>query len=184
MPEATANQMSQSFPGDLILRAGAACAVLRPAAGGRVCSLSLARVDGRPVAVLFPYTAEGVDPVRWAKGGIYPLVPYSNRIANAQLQTSEGMVRLSPHPDASPHTLHGPAHGLPWSVSAQDENSATLTLDHAASPAWPWHFQALMRFRLLTDSLHMDLTLTNLDVRTMPAGLGWHPFFLHELQAT
>ena len=102
MPEAS------TYPGDLVLRAGQACAVLRPAAGGRVCSLTLARDDGRTVDMLFPYTAQGVDPLRWGKGGIYPLVPYSNRIANAQVQTPGGVVQLSPHPDAAPHSLHAP----------------------------------------------------------------------------
>ena len=87
-----------TYPGDLVLRAGKACAVLRPNAGGRVCSLTLARDDGRTVDVLFPYTAQGVDPLRWGKGGIYPLVPYSNRIANAQVQTPGGVVQLTPHP--------------------------------------------------------------------------------------
>ena len=177
MPEAA------TFPGDLVLRAGSACAVLRPAAGGRVCSLSLARADGSPVELLFPYSAQGVDPLRWAKGGIYPLLPYSNRIANAQLQTPEGVVALSQHPDAAPHTLHGPAHGMAWTVLAHDASSATLALDHAASAAWPWHFRSEMRFTLSAHALQMDVRLTNLDARSMPAGLGWHPYFRHEPQA-
>ena len=173
MPEAS------TYPGDLVLRAGQACAVLRPAAGGRVCSLTLARDDGRTIDVLFPYTAQGVDPLRWGKGGIYPLVPYSNRIANAQVQTPGGVVQLSPHPDAAPHSLHGPAHGLPWRVLAHDAQSATLALDHPPSAAWPWHFQTEMQLALRSDALQMNLSLTNLDARSMPAGLGWHPYFLH-----
>ena len=173
MPEAS------TYPGDLVLRAGQACAVLRPAAGGRVCSLTLARDDGRTVDVLFPYTAQGVDPLRWGKGGIYPLVPYSNRIANAQVQTPGGVVQLSPHPDAAPHSLHGPAHGLPWRVLAHDAQSATLALDHPPSAAWLWHFQTEMQLALRSDALQMNLSLTNLDARSMPAGLGWHPYFLH-----
>ena len=177
MPEAAI------FPGDLLLRAGAARAVLRPAAGGRVCSLSLARADGSAVDVLFDYSAQGVDPLRWAKGGIYPLLPYSNRIANAQVQTPDGQVALSPHPDAAPHTLHGPAHGMAWTVQAHDASSATLVLDHPASAAWPWHFKSTMHFQLNADALQMEMTLTNLDERRMPAGLGWHPYFRHVPQA-
>lgn len=172
-----------TFPGDLVLRAASACAVLRPVAGGRVCSLSLARADGSPVDLLFPYIAQGVDPLRWAKGGIYPLLPYSNRIAKAQVQTPEGVTALSPHPDAAPHTLHGPAHGMAWSVKTHDTSSATLVLDHPASAAWPWHFHSEMRFHLGAHALQLDMTLTNLDGRSMPAGLGWHPYFRHVPQA-
>jgi aldose 1-epimerase len=110
-------------------------------------------------------------------------VPYSNRIANAQIDTPEGLVQLSRHPDAAPHTLHGPAHGLPWQVLAQDAQSATLALDHPASAAWPWHFQTEMQIALRSDALQMNLSLTNLDARSMPAGLGWHPYFQHAPQA-
>ena len=190
MPENRPNDANRAatapatFPGDLVLRAGAACAVLRPAAGARVCSLSLARADGSAADLLHPYSAQGVDPLRWAKGGIYPLLPYSNRIANAQLQTPDGVVALSPHPDAAPHTLHGPAHGMAWTVLAHDAQSATLALDHPASAAWPWHFRGEMQLQLQSDSLQMDLKLSNLDARTMPAGLGWHPYFLHQPSAS
>ncbi len=166
-------------PGDVVLQAGAARAVLRPAAGGRICSLELARADGTTVAVLHPYSAAGVDPLRWAKGGIYPLVPYSNRIAGSVLQTADGPVNLPPHPDGAPHTLHGHAHGLPWLLAAHTPNSATLTLDSLPCAAWPWHLQAEVHVQLTPDALTLKLEVKNLSKRNMPAGMGWHPYFRH-----
>lgn len=168
---------------DLELRAGAARALLRPAAGARVCELTLVSDQGLPVPVLFPYTEPGVDPLRWAKGGIYPLVPYSNRIAGARLQTPQGEVALDPHPDAHPHTLHGNAHGLPWQVAQADEAAATLTLDSPACGAWPWHYRARQRIVLSACTLDLSLEIVNDDDRTMPAGLGWHPYLLHRPSA-
>jgi aldose 1-epimerase len=165
--------------GDVLLQAGAARAVLRPSAGGRICSLELARADGTTTAVLHPYTAAGVDPLRWAKGGIYPLVPYSNRIEGAVLQTARGSVPLPPHPDGAPHTLHGHAHGLPWTVTTQSQDSATLTLDSPPCAAWPWHLQAHMQLQLTPDALTLRLEVQNISLHTMPAGMGWHPYFRH-----
>ncbi len=167
------------LPGDVVLQAGAARAVLRPAAGGRICSLELARAGGDPVAVLHPYTAAGVDALRWSKGGIYPLVPYSNRIEGSLLQTLDGPVPLLPHPDAAPHTLHGHAHGLPWLVTAHTPSSATLTLDSPPCAAWPWHLRAEMQVQLTPTALTLKLQVHNLSSRTMPAGMGWHPYFRH-----
>ena len=175
--------MPESLPGDLLLTVGGARAVLRPQAGGRVCSLTLVHPDGHPVPVLYPYTDAEVDPLNWAKGGIYPLVPYSNRIAQGQLHTAKGTVALPPHPNAYPHTLHGHAHGLPWAVVSHDDTSAHLRLDSPACAAWPWHLQADMRLRLTASALQLDLSLTHLGGGDMPAGIGFHPYFLHNENA-
>ncbi len=175
--------MPELLPGDVLLRVGAAHAVLRPQAGGRVCSLTLVHPDGHAVPVLYPYTDAGVDPLNWAKGGIYPLVPYSNRIAQGQLHTASGTVALPPHPNAQPHTLHGHAHGLPWAVVSHDDTSAHLRLDSPACAAWPWHLQADMYLRLSAHALQLDLSLTHLGAGDMPAGIGFHPYFLHHENA-
>jgi aldose 1-epimerase len=175
--------MPEVLDGDVVLRAGAAQAVLRPQAGGRVCRLALVAGKGSAVDVLFPYDAPHVDSVRWAKGGIYPLVPYSNRIAQARLSTPSGEVLLAPHPDAQPHTLHGNAHGLPWRCSEQSATSATLLLDSPACAAWPWHYRATQHIGLQASALSLRLEIVNAGDRPMPAGLGWHPYLRHEPQA-
>lgn len=176
--------MPEVLPGDLVLRVGAAQAVVRPQAGARVCSLILAHPDGHTVPVLYPYTAAGVDPVNWAKGGIYPLVPYSNRIARGQLLAADGStVTLPPHPNAQPHTLHGHAHGLPWQVVQHDAESAHLRLHSPACAAWPWPLQADLTVRLTAHACQLELSLSHTGVGLMPAGIGFHPYFLHQPQA-
>ncbi len=189
MPEAALDPAGPDapalFPGDLVLRAGAARAVVRPQAGGRVCALALARPDGQAVPVLFPYESPGVDPVNWGKGGIYPLAPYSGRIAQARVHFPGGTADLVPHPNAPPHSLHGHAHGLPWSVQSQDAAAgrAVLRFSSPPVPAWPWAIDVQATMQLRPDALVMDMALTagpgSGCVGPMPAGLGWHPFFLH-----
>ncbi len=165
------------------LEAGAASARLVPAAGGRISSLQLVQPGGGAVDVLHPYPEDFFDPVRWGKGGIYPLMPYSNRIAIARLQVQGEEVLLSPHPDARPHTLHGNAHLLPWTLQRHDAATAVMVLDAAASPAWPWHYTGRLEVALVEAELHMRITVRNASMRVMPAGIGLHPYFHHAPQA-
>ena len=134
--------MPESVAGDVVLQAGQARATIRPLAGARVCDLVLQHPDGHTVPILYPYRAPDVDAVHWAKGGIYPLVPYSNRIGHGQLNHPGGLVRLPAHPNTHPHTLHGHAHVVPWELVAQGAATAHLRLDSPPCDAWPWHFQA------------------------------------------
>lgn len=162
------------------LQAGQACARLVPAAGGRVSALRLEPGGGgAAVDVLHPYPEDFFDPLRWAKGGIYPLLPYSNRIAQASVMVDGAVVALAPHPDALPHTLHGNAHALPWRLETQDAASAVMVLDAPASAAWPWHYRARMELQLSPSVLSVSMSMRNNDQGVMPAGLGLHPYFRH-----
>lgn len=165
------------------LRAGAAHARLVPAAGGRVSALVLQAPDGSQVEVLHPYPEDFIDPVRWGKGGIYPLLPYSNRIAQARVRVQGEEVRLEPHPDALPHTLHGNAHLQPWTVAQHDSASAVLLLDAAPSPAWPWHYTGRLEMVLTPAALRIRIAIRNAGMRVMPAGIGLHPYFRHAPEA-
>lgn len=166
------------------LHAGRACARLAPWAGGRICALRLEPAGGGIAReVLHPYPEDIFDPIRWAKGGIYPLIPYSNRIAQACLQVDGQPVLLAPHPDAAPHTLHGNAHGLPWTLHAHSADRAALELDAAVSAAWPWRYHARMELQLAPSALQVSLSLRNDDQRRFPAGLGLHPYFRHRSDA-
>ena len=72
--------------GVVILQSGNATARLLPTSGGRISALQLQAADSdKAIDVLHPYPEDLLfDPLRWGKGGIYPLMPYSNRIAQAR----------------------------------------------------------------------------------------------------
>lgn len=54
-----------------------------------------------------------------------------------------------------------------------------MVLDAQASAAWPWRYTARMDMHLLPSALSVSLSIANADTRTMPAGLGLHPYFPH-----
>lgn len=160
-----------SASGRLRLAHGGFEAELAPTLGGRLTMLRHADRD-----IVVPLPTDHADPLFWGKGGGYPLVPYHNRIENAQLHFDGVVFNLLPHPDAVPHSLHGPAQRRPWRLVERDAASAVLALDYAADGDWPWAFEARQSFTLGGNGVTVGLTLRNKDTTPMPAGLGWHPY--------
>nr|WP_315392558.1 hypothetical protein [uncultured Duganella sp.] len=145
------------------------------------CGHSEARLFPRLGGALGHWRWNGVDIVRPAPVGAdiaamasFPLLPYANRLGNAELP---GFGRLTPNAAPERHGLHGIGWQRPWQVTAAAPERAELTLRHGADDHWPFDFVAVMRFALAPDQLTTTLTLTNLDAKTMPAGAGFHPYF-------
>jgi len=147
-----------------------------PELGGRLTRLQyLAGDDARDVLV--PIGADPTLPPGWPKGGAYPLIPYSNRIADAQLLHAGKTHALVPHPDAKPHTLHGHTQLRPWRVAARSETGLTLAIDHVGDAHWPWAFSATQRFWVEGATLNVAIAFRNEAQSDAPAGIGWHPYF-------
>jgi len=121
----------------------------------------------------------------------YPLVPYSNRIANARLGFAGRTHELHRNIGDHPHSLHGVGWQRPWTVVAHDATAALLALEHAATTgdatAWPWPFRATQAFTLAADAasatLTAKLTLANTGAAPFPFGLGLHPLFAKSAQS-
>jgi aldose 1-epimerase len=155
-------------------------AAVRASKGGRVAALWREEPRNRRTDVVVPLPDGDYDPLAWPKAGIYPLVPWSNRIRNAQLQADGGPVALRPHPACAPHALHGFAHELPWEIVESGADCLSMSYVHAPdqrSPGvWPWPFRAVQRLSLDGAGLTLELSVTNTGDKAMPAGLGVHPF--------
>jgi aldose 1-epimerase len=151
---------------------------LAPHLGGRVTALRLAPPGVAAAEILHPFPEDTTDLLRWPKGGLYPLVPYWGRIRDSLVSTETGAVALLPHPDAAPHTLHGPAHRHPWRATSSDATSATLAYAHPGDAEWPWPFRATLDIALpAAERCVIGLTIENTGGAAMPAGLGLHPYF-------
>jgi len=114
----------------------------------------------------------------------YPLVPYSNRIANATLHFAGRAWPLARNFGDSPHSIHGVGWQRAWQVVDATAQHALLALDHDPrrdGAAWPWPFRATLAYRLHEDAGRALLTCTiglrNAGTEAFPFGLGFHPFF-------
>jgi aldose 1-epimerase len=153
------------------LQAGALCCELEPRLGGCIAGLWL---DDLPVLRSTP--AAQLTSSR--QSGCYPLVPYSNRIAQATLLWQGTQHPLVRNNGAEPHAIHGVGWQRPWEVLDSDARSALLSYEHRADASWPFAFDSSQTFRLSPDALALTLSLTNQSGQPAPAGLGWHPWFV------
>ncbi|MFM2372892.1 MAG: hypothetical protein RIS85_2614 [Pseudomonadota bacterium] len=133
----------------------------------------LARLDWCGDALLRPACGPSVLDL-----ASFPLVPFSNRIANGQFRHGVRDVALSPNfpsVDAT-HPLHGYGWINAWQTLEAGPDHAVIEHRHAGGE-WPWPYLARQAFRLSAKGVHMALSVTNTGDEAMPAGLGFHPYF-------
>ncbi|MGI9608417.1 MAG: aldose 1-epimerase [Acidimicrobiales bacterium] len=128
--------------------------------GGRLASLV---VHGHELLV-----GRRDDPLAW---GCYPMVPFAGRIdqgvltwrgANHQLPAVLGR-----------HAIHGYGFTSPW--TRVDDHTIAFEL----MAPWPYAGTVTQRFDLTDEHLDVGMTLRAVDAQ--PVSLGWHPWFLREL---
>jgi aldose 1-epimerase len=156
----------------LTLTRGAAHCDILPQVGGSIGSWS---VGGQEM--LRTANASGIasrDP--YATAG-FPLVPYSNRIAQGRFEWRGKSFALAQNFPPEPHAIHGVGFERPWRVQTLDRDSAVLRLTHLPDAAWPWAFEARQRITLTDDLLILEFDAVNLESHAVPLAFGHHPYF-------
>lgn len=145
---------------------------LCPELGGAVAGF---RINGFPL--LRPWNEE----VSVRRMAAYPLVPYSNRIAEGQFSVEGQNYTLAKNFGNHPHSLHGIGWQRQWQLVPVNQSQAKLVLEHQANgdnaASWPFSFRAEQTITLEQSGLTLSMTCQNLSDSVMPVGLGWHPFF-------
>ncbi|EQB11444.1 aldose 1-epimerase [Sphingobium lactosutens] len=156
------------------MRAGALEAALSPAIGGSLTGLTLDGVD------LLRRAPEGAtDPLAMA---CFPLVPYANRIAEGRFTFDGEEHRLPLNFGDHPHSIHGLGWQTNWTVKTTAVDHILLEHEHGGDAGWPWRYRAQQDVRLTPAQLSLSLSLFNASDRPMPAGLGFHPYFVADEQ--
>jgi aldose 1-epimerase len=160
-----------THPSALELRAGALRLALRPDLGGCIAGLWH---DGEPVL----RSTEPGELVGPRQSACFPLAPYSNRLGYRRFRWLGRDFTTAPNfDDGYPHSLHGCAWLQPWRVEESTATQAVMSLTHRSDDHWPFAFDLTQHVELADDALTLRMTLTNIDARTQPVGLGWHPYF-------
>lgn len=156
----------------LSLRAGRLAVELAPQAGG-----SIARFRHDDADLLRPMTPEAMASGRGNEAACYPLVPFSNRIANGRLVFDGQEFMLEQNWPGVRHPMHGEGFARAWDVARHDGLGAELVHEHDGKKGWPFRYRAQLSFRLDEAGLAVKMAIENLESRAVPAGLGLHPFF-------
>jgi aldose 1-epimerase len=107
----------------------------------------------------------------------YLLAPYSNRLRDGRFVFEGKSHALR---NATQHALHGDAHHRVWQVLEAISTRARLRLDAGRLPDFdfPFPFSVEVTYHLDGATLRNDLVLENTGCSRMPAGLGFHPYFV------
>jgi aldose 1-epimerase len=160
----------------LSLRTGRLAVDLAPSAGGSIARFTA----GESIDVLRPASTDAIASGRGNNASCYPLVPFSNRIANGRLAVDGVEFFLEPNWPGVRHPMHGDGWARPWKVERHDGHSADLAYGHDGREGWPFRYRARQSFRLEDDRLVVGMSIENLEARPVPAGLGLHPFFTRD----
>ena len=142
---------------------------LCPTLGGCITAFRYQDVD-----LMRPATEE-----YWATGepraaASFPLVPFSNRIADGRAEFEGEAFQFPINMPPEPHTIHGDGWTSAWHV--ETDEAARVVLTHAPDDT-PFAYAARQIFELGDDGLTAALELTNPRDKRIPAGFGHHPYF-------
>ena len=169
----------------IILRHRTRWALISPDTGGSVAAFFEVSPIGTVHHWLRPADAEALAACNPLGMASFPLMPYCNRLRDATFSFDGQTVDLSEDGNAFPHALHGHAWRRPWQRECdcgdQPLNTATLLFTHeperATGKHWPYPYQAKQTFTLDETGLHVTMQARNTGSRSMPFGMGHHPYY-------
>ncbi len=113
----------------------------------------------------------------------FHMLPYSNRIRDGRFTFADEIHTLA---DGDRHAIHGALRKRAWRAVKTDARELTCEYDSEVDGAlnWPWPLQARLRHTLDGAILSSEISLTNTGRTPMPAGLGWHPYFVRDIDGS
>lgn len=133
---------------------------------------------------MWRFTHKGRDVMRPTPDGAddalltanFPLVPWCNRLRDGAFVVEGHKVKLPSNFRGSPHTLHGHGWKNAWKIVEASPTRAVLSYRHVPDD-WLWAYEATVAYELRDGGVRCFLTIKNVSRGTMPAGLGFHPYF-------
>jgi len=107
------------------------------------------------------------------------LAPFPNRLRDGKYQLQGKEYRFPINEPARNNTLHGFVMDKPFEVADEGEDHIALEYIYAGGFSYyPFPFVLRVRYSMASAaSFEVQMELKNTGTRSMPAGLGWHPYF-------
>lgn len=150
-----------------------------PGLGGGIAAFD-ARVDGAWRPLMRP-AALGDATVPFDLACIL-MLPWCNRIFGGGFSHAGRRHDLAPTLPDQPLPLHGNGFVQPWTPRKTTGRRLELELESDAIKAF--HYHATASYALDGNVLEMELAVRHLGAAAMPYGLGFHPWFVREPDAT
>lgn len=110
----------------------------------------------------------------------FHMIPYSNRIRSGKFAIDGKHYQLE-HGDN--HAIHGALRKLPWSIVESTATQLICEIDSTqhTDVNWPWPIRSRITQSVEAATLSSEIELENLGDSAMPAGVGWHPYFVRKI---
>jgi aldose 1-epimerase len=175
---------------------GSSRAEIWPALGFNCYRWQVVKND-QPLDLLYadPQLFDNGKPTR---SGIPILFPFPNRIRNGHFIWKGKDYQLPLNDSSGPNAIHGFACRRPWRVVGQGGTDGEAWLSAAFQGSkdapeslayWPADYAIQVTYRLSRQRLRIEAQVENPDQRSLPFGLGYHPYFFvpvgqaHDCQA-
>lgn len=112
----------------------------------------------------------------------FPLVPWSNRMTDGGFEHDGVFYQIHANRTEEHYPIHGDGWLQSWTVGERGDNRIKLSLESRGFDSSPYHYKSTETFLLLPDGLQIDLTVTHLGQKSLPYGLGLHPYFVRDKQ--
>jgi aldose 1-epimerase len=148
-----------------------------PRLGASLVALE-ARVGDAWKPLMRPAPPEALDGTSSSPFSSYTLAPYSNRIRDGRF-TFDGVThQLRPNSQKG-ETIHGDVRNRPWTVQ-REASSLVCDFDSRAltDANFPFPYTVRVTYTLAGDAFTTHIALENVGARAMPAGFGFHPYFV------
>jgi aldose 1-epimerase len=162
-------------PFQIVLQHGDFEVGLLPHCGGSISYFG-ERVEGAFRHWLRPMVPGGLDRSCGEFSAMFPLVPFSGRIAGG-IFSFKGVEYDVGTTESEPNALHGDGWINRWNVEEQTEKSVKLVLENPDS-RWPWTYRSEQAIELTDSGLSVTISYINLADEDVPVGIGLHPWFL------
>lgn len=110
------------------------------------------------------------------RAGCFIMAPFANRIADGRFDFQGRQYQTAVNRPEEGMAIHGYVRELPWEIEKVSKNAVRL-FQRIDGPESPWLFHCWFSVILSSEGIEFELRLVNSSVRTMPYGLGFHPWF-------
>lgn len=112
----------------------------------------------------------------------FPLAPWSNRISGGGFEHDGVFYQIHANRMQEHYPIHGDGWLQVWEVAEQTDERIKLALESRNFDGDPYRYRSTETFTLLPNGLQIDLTVTHLGDKSLPYGLGLHPYFPRNAQ--
>lgn len=111
------------------------------------------------------------------KGAGAVLAPWPNRVRGGRWTHDGAAQQLALSEPAAGNAIHGLLRHVPWAPEARSPEEVTLVAVATVQPGWPQPVRVAVTYSVRDGAgLTVSTTATNLGDRTVPFGLGFHPY--------